>query len=84
MIGKEQRKKILYAFLSFLIVGLGQIIEGDSEKGIKYILLFYFALPALFYASLLISGGLFLIVFGVGVIFALIFWVYNIIEAYNF
>ena len=76
--------KYLYALLSFLIVGLGQIVKGDMEKGIKFILLFYFALPALIYLSLTISGGLFLVVSGIGIIFGIIFWIYNIIDAYSF
>jgi len=77
------KTKYLYALLSFLIVGLGQIAKGDAEKGVKFILLFYFALPALIYLSLMISGGVFLLVFGIGIIFAIIFWMYNIIDAYQ-
>ena len=71
------------ALLSFFIVGLGQAIKGETEKGLKFMLLFYFALPAVIYFALFISGGLFLVVSGVGIIFAAIFWIYNLIDAYS-
>lgn len=77
------KKNHLYAILSLFIVGLGQIIKGDAEKGIKFILLFYFVLPAIVYFSLAISGAVFLVVFGVGLIFAILFWIYNILDAYS-
>lgn len=75
--------KVFLALASTFVVGLGQILKGDSEKGIKFLLLFYFALPAIFYFSLLISGAIFLLVFGIGLVFAVIFWGYNIIDAYK-
>ncbi|MFA4967619.1 MAG: hypothetical protein WC624_05320 [Candidatus Margulisiibacteriota bacterium] len=80
---KEWQAKLFPALLSFFIVGLGQAVKGDSEKGIKFILLFYFALPAVIYLSLMVSGALFIVVSGVGLIFALIFWIYNMFDAYN-
>ncbi|MBI5699459.1 hypothetical protein HZC35_04010 [Candidatus Saganbacteria bacterium] len=76
-------KKWLPALVSLLLVGGGQSLKGQGEKAIKFMLLFYFALPALLYASLIISGGLFVVVFGVVVVFAVIFWLYNIIDAYQ-
>jgi len=80
---KEWPEKLFPALLSFFIVGLGQTVKGETEKGVKFMLLFYFALPAVIYFALFISGGIFLIVSGVGIIFAMIFWIYNVIDAYN-
>lgn len=77
------KKNYLYAMLSLFVVGLGQIVKGDAEKGIKYILLFYFVLPVLVYFSLTVSGAAFLVFFGVALIFAIIFWIYNVIDAYS-
>jgi len=76
-------KKWLPVLCSFFLVGLGQLVKGQGEKAVKFMLLFYFALPALLYASLMISGGLFLVVFGVVTVFAIIFWAYNIFDAYQ-
>lgn len=76
-------KKWLPVLGSTFLVGGGQAIKGQGEKAIKFILLFYFALPALLYASLMISGGLFVVVFGVATVFAVIFWLYNIFDAYQ-
>ncbi len=80
---RKRPSNYLPAAFSLLIVGLGQLVKGDWEKGIKFILLFYFALPAVIYFSLLVSGALFLAVFGISTIFALIFWAYNIIDAFR-
>jgi len=79
-----KRDQIIYAVLSTLMVGLGQIFKGEGEKAIKFILLIYFFVPAAIYFSLLMSGGLFLMVFGIGTLFTIIFWVYNIVDAYQF
>jgi len=76
-------ERCFYAWLSFLVVGLGQIFKGEGEKGLKFILVFYFTLPLLLYLCLSLSGGLFLLVFGVGTIFAVIFWLYNVVDAYR-
>jgi len=75
--------KWLYVFFSLLVVGLGQILKGEAEKGLKFMLLFYFALPLLLYFTLAISGALFLVIFGFTTIFAVIFWIYNIWDAYR-
>ena len=53
------------------------------KKGIEFILLFYFTLPAIIYTSLIVSGPLFLMALGVGIIFAIIFWGYNVADAYQ-
>ncbi|MFA4905290.1 MAG: hypothetical protein WC645_02180 [Candidatus Margulisiibacteriota bacterium] len=71
------------ALFSLLLVGGGQLFKGQGEKAVKFMLLFYFTLPALLYASLMISGGLFLAVFGVATVFAVMFWMYNIFDAYQ-
>ena len=71
----------LEALASFFIVGLGQIIKGESKKGLLLILVFYLALPALIYFSLLISAYLFLLVLGVALISGIILWVYNVWDA---
>lgn len=76
-------KKWLPVACSFFLVGLGQLVKGEGEKAVKFMLLFYFALPALLYASLMVSGGIFLVVFGVITVFAIIFWAYNIFDAYQ-
>ena len=81
--GPARQAKLFPALLSFFIVGLGQTIKGETEKGVKFMLLFYFALPAVVYLALFISGALFLIVSGIGIIFAVIFWIYNIIDAFS-
>jgi len=71
----------LEAIFSVGIVGLGQAIKGDGKKGIILLLLFYFALPATIYLSLLINAYLFLSVLGFGMIFAIILWAYNVGDA---
>ena len=71
----------LEALASFFIVGLGQIIKGESKKGLLLILVFYLGLPALIYFSLLISAYLFLLVLGVALISGIILWVYNVWDA---
>lgn len=76
-------KKWLPVLLSLFLVGGGQLIKGRGEKAVKFMLLFYFTLPALLYVSLMISGGLFVVVFGVVTVFAVIFWMYNIFDAYQ-
>jgi len=74
-------KHWLDAVASFFIVGLGQILKGEGKKGLKLLLTFYFVLPVLIYVSLLINAYLFLLVFGLSVISAIILWVYSIWDA---
>lgn len=69
------------AIASALIVGLGQIIKGESKKGILLLLTFYFVLPALTYLSLLINGYFFLYTFGSAVIGGIFLWIYSIGDA---
>jgi hypothetical protein len=66
---------------SALVVGLGQIIKGNSQKGILLMLFFYFVLPALVYSTLLINIHLFLFAFGFAVISGIITWMYAVGEA---
>ncbi len=74
-------EKLALGLFSALIVGAGQILKGETQKGLKFMLTFYFGLPLLLYLTLSFSGGLFLIVFGIAVIFLLLFWAYNIWDA---
>jgi len=78
----RKKKYFFPALSSALIIGLGQILKGDSNKGLKWILFFYLFLPALSYASLLIHGYLFLGVFTFALIVYPIFWIYNILDAF--
>ncbi len=76
-------QNIIPVFLSFLIVGLGQIVKGESEKGLKLMLLFYFIIPALLYLFFIIKAELFLLMLGFFTIFNVIFWAYNVADAYR-
>ena len=80
---KKKKTTIYYAegFASFLLVGLGQILKGEGEKGLKLVLWFYFALPALSYFSLMINGYLFIFVLSFSLILGFILWVYSIYDA---
>jgi len=69
---------------SLLIVGLGQIIEGESKKGLQMILLVYLAVPLAIFSSLTINGYLFLIVLGISSTFAISAWFYSIWEALTY
>jgi TM2 domain-containing membrane protein YozV len=77
------RRRIYFisAIFSALIIGFGQIIKGDSRRGLVWILLFYFFFPALIYASFLISTYLFVAMLGVAVIVYPLFWLYNVLDA---
>ncbi|OGC24902.1 hypothetical protein A2291_02035 [candidate division WOR-1 bacterium RIFOXYB2_FULL_42_35] len=76
-------KKLHYftAICSALVVGLGQIIEGESKKGLLLLLVFYFALPALTYLALLTGGSLPLYIWGLTIVAGLIIWTYSVGEA---
>ncbi len=71
------------AVFSALVIGLGQVIKGESKKGLRWILLFYLLLPALTYTSLILSAYLFLLMIALDVIAYPVFWVYNINDAYK-
>ncbi|KAF5083371.1 zinc ribbon domain-containing protein [Methanobacterium aggregans] len=64
-----QKNAALAAVLSFLVVGLGQIYNGQVGKGI------------LLLVGAIISGILMFIV--IGVVTWLIIWIYAIYDAYN-
>ncbi len=76
-----KKEKVMPGILSALIIGAGQILKGESEKGLKFMLTFYFGVPVLLYILLAFSGSLFLVVFGIAVIFLILFWAYNIWDA---
>lgn len=65
----EKKNEGLAAILSFLFLGLGQIYNGQIGKGILFIIL----------------GVVFVLMFLVliGIPLYVIFWVYNIYDAYN-
>lgn len=71
---------IFEALCSFFIVGLGQIIKGKGKKGLNLLLIFYFALPAALYVSLIIKGPIFMLALPCTVLGALAVWLYSIIE----
>ena len=66
---QNQKSPGLAAVLSFFIVGLGQIYNGQITKGLLLLL------------GAIISGVLMLIL--IGFIFWLIIWLYAIYDAYN-
>ena len=72
---------IFSAFLSAAIVGLGQIVKGETNKGVVLLLTFYFFFPSVVYLSLLINAQSFLYVLGFTLIFGIILWFYNIGDA---
>lgn len=69
------------ALASIFIVGLGQIIKGQGNKGLKLLLLFYFILPICAYVALLINGQLFIFVAGITFLLSLITWLYSVVDA---
>ena len=79
------KKKKLYApaIFSAIVIGLGQIVKGDSEKGLKWLLLAYAAIPMLIYVSFTINSYLFLFLLSLTVVAYPIFWIYNILDAAN-
>ncbi len=77
------KRKYFYgaALASLFVTGLGQVIKGESEKGLLLILCFYIVLPAAVYISLLLSGVLFPYLFSFIVIFGIILWLYGVLDA---
>ncbi|OGC34286.1 hypothetical protein A2311_01135 [candidate division WOR-1 bacterium RIFOXYB2_FULL_48_7] len=71
------------ALASLLIVGLGQIIKGEGEKGLLLLLAFYFAIPLSIYTALTINAYLFVLLLAAGIITELVIWLYNIIDAFK-
>ena len=78
-----KNKRIIEALMSFLVVGLGQIIKGEGDKGLKMMLIFYFALPSAVYVSLLLNAYLFLLALGTALFSGIILWGYNIWDAFT-
>lgn len=74
--------KIFFTLASTLIVGLGQILKGQTEKGFILLLTTYLALPGILYLAFLRSGGFFLFIFGVCIVAFFVLWIYNVIDAY--
>ncbi len=72
---------LLEAIGSALIVGLGQLIKGDGKKGIILLLIFYFALPAAVYLSLLANARSFPYILGFTFISGIMVWIYNVGDA---
>jgi len=68
---------------SFLVVGLGQVIKGEGDKGLKLILAFYLAIPSLIYLSLLLNAYLFLAMLGILIAAEIILWGYNVWDAFT-
>ena len=61
----------------------GQIIKGEGDKGLKMMLIFYFALPSAVYVSLLLNAYLFLLALGTALFSGIILWGYNIWDAFT-
>jgi len=76
-----RRLHYVEGLLSFFIVGLGQIIKGDGDKGLKMMLVFYFALPTLIYLSLQLNGVIFAFVLAAALVVGVFLWGYNIWDA---
>jgi len=77
-------KRKIYFFptiFSIFIIGLGQIIKGDSEKGLKWLLFAYAGIPMIIYTSFIINTYLFLFLLSITVVVYPIFWVYNVLDA---
>jgi hypothetical protein len=79
----KKKRFYAHAFFSVLVIGLGQVIKGDSTKGLKWMLVFYLIFPFAIYASLLLNAYLFIAVLGTAVIVYPVFWLYNVVDALN-
>lgn len=66
---------------SFFVVGLGQIIKGEGEKGLKLMLAFYFVLPTAIYLTLMFNAYLFLSTLGIILFSGIILWGFNVWDA---
>ena len=71
----------LQAASSFVIVGLGQIIKGETNKGLLMLLTFYFVLPAILYLALLFNSQQIVYILSGVIISAIILWLYSIGDA---
>ena len=74
--------KIICGACSFFVVGLGQIIKGESNKGLLLLLSFYFSMPLFLYTLLIVADGtIFLTMMGLSIFVMLGLWLYSIIDA---
>lgn len=71
------------ALASLLVVGLGQIIKKEGDKGLKLMLFFYLGIPTAIYVALLINGYLFLLALAIALMSGIILWIYNVWDALN-
>lgn len=78
---RGKKKYYMPAILSALVVGLGQIVKGDSNKGLKWIISLYLLFPAMLYGLFLISARLFVVALAVAIIVYPAFWIYNVADA---
>ncbi len=81
---KNAGKRVKYwgpALASVLVVGLGQIVKKEGDKGLKMMLFFYLGIPTALYTSLLINGYLFLLVLAACLLFGFVLWAYNVMDA---
>ena len=79
----KKHKYVTPAIFSFFMIGLGQIVKGDSDRGLKWVLFFYLFYPLLIYVTLMINARIFVATMAVGVIVYPVFWLYNVYDAYN-
>jgi hypothetical protein len=77
----QMRLHYLEALGSLLVVGLGQIIKGETQKGLSLLLVFYFALPAFVYLALLVTAQYFLYALAAALILGIMIWVYSVGDA---
>lgn len=78
-----KKRNILPAIASGLIVGLGQIVKGEGEKGLRLLLVFYFVLPSLVYLTLMFNAYFFLTTLACCLVAGLAVWTYNLLDAYK-
>lgn len=79
----DKIQRAVYAFLSAFIVGLGQIIKGNGKQGLKFLLWFYFGIPAIIYAGFNTNLAIFSVVFGASIFCLAGLWIYNVVDAYR-
>ena len=82
MLSFGKNKYYLPALLSFFVIGLGQLVKGDSRKALLWFLLFYIFIPGLLYASLMLHAYAFILIACAAVIVYPVFWLYNVLDAF--
>jgi len=78
---RKVKRHYFEAVCSFFVTGLGQIVKGESKKGLKILLCFYFVLPGAAYAALIINGYLFLLILGLAILTGITLWTYSVWDA---